>query len=200
MYHLLESIRIITVLYRPFLIETPDKVFEFLNIEDDYRTFSSLEFGTKTEYQVVEKPTHLFPRLDVEKEVEEIKNLMNAGKPAIEVREIEPVQSEIEFDDCAKLDIRVGKVLECKKHDNAKKLLVSKVDTGDKVRNIVSGIAEYYKPEEMIGKSVQVVVNLKPVKLRGELSEGMILCGENDKKELFVIEVPEKLLPGNKIS
>ena len=135
-----------------------------------------------------------------EKEVAEIKSLMENKLDKEEVREIEAVLPEIEFGDFTKIDIRVGKILECEKMKKAKKLLVSKFDTGDKVRNIVSGIAEYYEPSDLVGKLVQVVVNLKPAKLRGELSEGMVLCGENDKKELFVIEAPDALLPGDKIS
>ena len=200
MYHLLESIRVITILYIPFLIETPAKVFEYLGVEKEYRDFNAVQFYSKSEYSVAKKIKHLFPRLDLEKETEEIKQLMHRGQPEEKVREIEPVSPEIEFDDFSKLDIRVGKILECNKVKKAKKLLVSKIDTGDKVRNVVSGIAEFYKPEELVGKMVQVVVNLKPVKLRGELSEGMVLCGENQENELFVVEVSDKLLPGDKIS
>jgi len=200
MYHLLESIRAITILYRPFLIETPAKVFEFLGVEKDLQDFEGLDFGSKKIYKVVKKPSHLFPRLDMEKESAEIKKLMNVGKPKIEEPKVKLISPEIEFEDFTKLDIRVGKIIECKKHEDAKKLLVSKIDTGDRIRNIVSGIAEFYKPEDLIGKSVQVVVNLKPMKLRGELSEGMVLCGENSKKELYVIEMSDKLMPGDKIS
>ncbi len=200
MYHLLESIRIISVLYLPFLLSTPKDVFDFLGVEEDLRDFRNIEFGSKSTYTVVKKPKHLFPRLDLEKESEVIKELMHEGKNEEPKREVLPMQEEIEYTDFAKLDLRVGKILECKKHENAKKLLVSKIDTGDKVRNIVSGIAEFYKPEELIGKFVQVVTNLKPVKLRGELSEGMILCGETSDKILYIIEVSDKLLPGDKIS
>jgi len=114
--------------------------------------------------------------------------------------EIKPLLSEITIDDFGKVDIRVGKILEARTHQDAKKLLVLRIDTGDKIRNIVSGIAEFYEPEDLIGKSVQVIVNLKPVKLRGELSEGMILAGENAKKELVVAFVEDKLNPGSKIS
>ncbi|XMB71772.1 methionine--tRNA ligase [Mycoplasmatota bacterium WC30] len=200
MYHLLESIRVINILYLPFLFKTSDLVFEFLNVEHNFRDFSAIEFGSKTEYDVVKKPTHLFPRLDIEKETQVIKTMMNIGEPKEEKIKIIPPLSEIEFDDFTKIDIRVGKVISAKKHDNAKKLLVFTIDTGDRERNIVSGIAEYYKPEDLLGKKVQVVTNLKPVKLRGELSEGMILCGETSNKELFVIEAPNQLLVGDKIS
>ncbi|XFA98246.1 methionine--tRNA ligase [Candidatus Izemoplasma sp. B36] len=200
MYHLIESIRVISILYLPFLLSTPKDVFDFLGVEEDLRDFSSIDFGSKSTYTVVKKPKHLFPRLDLEKESEVIKELMHEGKKEEPRREVLPMQKEIEFTDFTKLDLRVGKILECKKHENAKKLLVSKIDTGDRVRNIVSGIAEFYKPEELVGKYVQVVTNLKPVKLRGELSEGMILCGETSDKTLYIIEVSDKLLPGDKIS
>ncbi len=200
MYHLLESIRVINILYLPFLFNTSDSVFGFLNVEENLRDFKAIEFGSKTGYDVVKKPTHLFPRLDLEKETQVIKAMMSDGKPKEEEIKILPTLPEIEFNDFTKIDIRVGKVLTAKKHENAKKLLVFTIDTGDRVRNIVSGIAEYYKPKELLGKKVQVVTNLKPVKLRGELSEGMILCGETSNKELFVIEAPNQLLVGDKIS
>ncbi len=199
MYHLLEGIRLITILYLPFLLETCPKVFGYLDIEENLRDFNALDFGKKGFYDVAKKPEHIFPRLDVDKEVEVIKSWMQDNEPE-EVMEVEPILPEVTIDDFAKLDIRVGKILEAKKHDGAKKLLVMKVDTGDKIRNIVSGIAEFYQPEDLVGKLVQVIVNLKPVKLRGELSEGMILAGENTKSEISVIEVSDKLTPGSKIS
>ncbi len=200
MYHLLESIRIISILYLPFLLNAPKEVFEFLHVEEEFRGFDSIEFGSKNSYDVVKKPTHLFPRLDVEKEIEVIKALMHDGKTEDEKQIIKPMLPEIEFDDFTKIDIRVGKIVEAKKHDDAKKLLVFKIDTGDRIRSIVSGIAEFYKPEELLNKKVQVITNLKPVKLRGELSEGMILCGETEEEKLYVIAAPDELNPGDKIS
>lgn len=199
MYHLLESIRIITILYLPFLLETTQVVFDYLNIDPLHRDFDSLEFGTKKAYDVVKKPAHLFPRLDVEKEAEVIKAWMTPSESKEEETPIKDILPEISFDDFAKIDIRVGKIIEAKKHDNAKKLLVFQIDTGDRVRQIVSGIAEFYEPEDLLQKSVQVIANLKPVKLRGELSEGMILCGENSNNELFVVEVPKGLKPGDTV-
>jgi len=199
MYHLLESIRIITILYLPFLIETCPKAFDYLGVEKNIRDFNAWEFGLKSSYDVVKNPAHLFPRLDEEKEVEVIKSWMQPAKETARP-EIKPLLSEITIDDFGKVDIRVGKILEARTHQDAKKLLVLRIDTGDKIRNIVSGIAEFYEPEDLIGKSVQVIVNLKPVKLRGELSEGMILAGENAKKELVVAFVEDKLNPGSKIS
>lgn len=198
MYHLLESIRIVTVLYQPFLLETTPIVFGYLNVEENLQGFDQAEFGAKPTYDVVKKAKHLFPRLDVEQEVEVIRGWMLGDVE--ETPEIESILPEVEIDTFAKNDIRAGKILEVKEHPNANKLLVLRVDTGDKVRNIVSGIAEFYQPKDLIGKTVLVIVNLKPVTLRGELSEGMILAGENSKKEVVVLEVSDKLNPGSKIS
>lgn len=200
MYHLLESIRLINIMYIPVLIETTSKVFEMLNIDEDYQTFNSYEFGKKNQYEVVKKPQHLFPRLDLEVEEKNIKAMMEANKvkePEAPKVEILP---EITIDDFAKVDIRVGKVLEGKPHPDAKKLLAFTIDTGDKVRSIVSGIANDYDPKDLVGKNVLVVCNLKPVKLRGILSEGMILAGEDKQGKLYVIEASLGMKPGDKIS
>lgn len=200
MYHLLESIRLINIMYIPILIESTSKVFEMLNVEEEYQTFSSYEFGKKNQYQVVKKAEHLFPRLDIEVEEKNIKAMMDANK---QVEPEEPkieILPEITIDDFAKVDIRVGKVLEGKPHPDAKKLLMFTIDTGDKKRSIVSGIANDYDPKDLVGKNVLVVCNLKPVKLRGILSEGMILAGEDKQGKLYVIEASLGMKPGDKIS
>ena len=110
----------------------------------------------------------------------------------------EKVENQITIEDFTKIEMVVGEVLECKVHPNADKLLVSKVNTKDKVRQIVSGISQYYTPEDMVGKKVVIVKNLKPVELRGVLSEGMLLAGKNNKT-LEVLELTN-LKPGDKIS
>jgi methionyl-tRNA synthetase len=195
MYHLLESIRIVTILYKPVLIETPSKIFDMLSIEPKLQTFKSVEFGLKKSYTVTKTPIHLFPRLDAEKEVDVIKALMN-----LEVHKKEVVEKpEITIDTFDTVNILVGKVVNAKYHPNAKKLLVFDIFMGDRVRQIVSGIAEYYKPEQVIGKKVLVIANLKPVKLRGELSEGMILCGETENHDLYIIEANNSLEPGDNV-
>ena len=200
MYHLLESIRLINIMYIPILIESTSKVFEMLNVEEEYQTFSSYEFGKKNQYQVVKKAEHLFPRLDIEVEEKNIKAMMEANKQVeLEEPKIE-ILPEITIDDFAKVDIRVGKVLEGKPHPDAKKLLMFTIDTGDKKRSIVSGIANDYDPKDLVGKNVLVVCNLKPVKLRGILSEGMILAGEDKQGKLYVIEASLAMKPGDKIS
>lgn len=195
MYHLLESIRLATILYIPVLIETPNKIFEELNVEKKYQTFESFDFGKKSNYVVTNQPIHLFPRLDYDTEVEAIKNMMNPTQKHKEVIE----KPEIGIDVFEQVNILVGKVISAKAHPNAKKLLVFEINTGDRVRQIVSGIAEFYKPEEVLGKKLLVIANLKPVKLRGELSEGMILCGETEDHKLYIIEADKNLEPGDNV-
>lgn len=203
MFHLLESIRLITILYIPVLIDTTDKVFNYLNVESENKDFNAYDFGRKAKYKVAKKTSHLFPRLDVEKESKKIREMMenNISKTKkIEQKEPVNIKPEIEFNDFTKLDIVVGKIISAKHHENADKLLVFAVDTGDKVRSIVSGIAKFYNPDNLVNKNVLVVRNLKPVKLRGVLSEGMILSAEAKNKELTLIELPENLKPGDEIN
>lgn len=183
LYNLLESIRITASVLSSFIPTTANEIFKQLNTNKvDYK---SLKFGSVKSYNT-EEPTILFNRLDikelkfdtVEKVVEEPTNL-------------------ITIDDVDKVEIVVGKVLECRKHENADKLLVSKIDIGTEVRQVVSGIASHYTPEEFVGKSVCVVKNLKEIEIRKVKSYGMVLCA-SDKKNLKVIEV-DGLKPGAKI-
>ncbi|MBY6798251.1 methionine--tRNA ligase subunit beta, partial [Clostridium botulinum] len=127
--------------------------------------------------------------------LEELEALKAAQAPA--KREITPIKEEITIDDFDKVDLRVVKVLACEPIKGAKKLLKLKVDLGGEERQVVSGIAKYYKPEELIGKNVVLVANLKPVKLRGELSQGMILCAApDDDSELKIVD-PGEILSGS---
>jgi len=199
MYHLLEAIRLITILYQPFLIETTPKVFDDLSVDEEHQGFKAYEFGMKKTYDVVKKMAHLFPRLDLEKETKRIKKMMEDNAPKEDKRTY-ALKPLIEFDDFMKLDLVCGHIESCRAHPNADKLLVFEVNTGDKVRTIVSGIAKYYQPEDLVGKNVAVVINLKPVKLRGILSEGMILSGEKTNGFLHVVELHEALEPGDKIA
>ncbi len=192
LYHLVEALRHIGILLEPVLLNAIPSLYKQLNIESEYTTWESLEFGQKVTYQVVKKPTPLFPRLDVKEEVEKLQAAI-LGK---EEKPKEPKRKEITIDDFAKLDLVIGKVVKSEKHPDADKLLVSQIDIGeDKPRQIVSGIAKHYTPESLVGKKVIIVANLKPVKLRGILSEGMILAGSN-KEELEVI-TSNKLSPGD---
>ncbi len=191
LYNLVESLRHIGILLSPILLESSKKLFKQLNIPKNLQTWNSLGFGKLEQVEVTDKPTPIFPRLDKKIEEEYIQNLLNSKEEVVE-------ENYIDIEDFIKLDLVVGEILECEKHPNADKLLVSKINTKDRVRQIVSGVSKYYTPEELIGKKVIVVKNLKPVKLRGILSEGMVLAGKN-KKTLEILETTT-LSPGDKIS
>jgi len=192
LYNLVEALRHIGILLSPILINSSKKLFDQLNIPLDLQTWESLKWGEIVNIEVTENPTPIFPRLDKKVEEEYIVNL-------ISVKEEEPEpENLIDIEEFLKVELVVGEILECNPHPDADKLLVSKINTGDKVRQIVSGISKYYTTEELVGKKVIVVKNLKPVKLRGVMSEGMILAGKN-KKDLEVLEVT-KLKAGDKIS
>jgi len=195
LYHLVEALRIATVMYQPILIDSCPAIFQTLNVEPRYQSYASGVFGAKTAYEVAADPGHLFPRLEAEKEVAFIKSLMT-GAPAPTTEASLAPKTEILIDDFAKIELKAGKVVACEKHPNAAKLLVLKINTGDRERQIVSGIAEIVKPEDVVGKTFAVLTNLQPVKLRGILSEGMILCGEKDGKPVL-IDLPGSLEPGS---
>ncbi len=178
LYNLLEAIRIGTVLLAPFMPETAEKVFAQLNTQaTSYDTLQ--EFGGFECHKVTEEPTVLFARLDPVKTMEEVHAYLDRDVPIVEHK------AEIAFDDFAKVEMVVGKVLECTKHPDADKILVFKVDFGYEQRQILSGVAEYYKPEDLIGRKVIAVMNLKPRKIRGLDSNGMLLSAvkEKDGKE-----------------
>lgn len=205
MVHLAESLRIIAVLLKPFLTKAPESILEQLGL-DKNQDFGSLEgfghipAGTK----VVGKGTPIFPRLDMAEEVDYIKEQMAGTNPVTvaEEKEVEiaPFETpEIGIEDFDKLDLRVAEVKQVEKVKKADKLLCFQLDLGEgKLRQVLSGIAEFYAPEDLLGKKVIVVANLKPVKLRGLMSEGMILSGENGGK-LNVIEAPSGLPNGAKV-
>ena len=189
MYNLTESIMIGASLLAPFMPETADKIAAQLNAPlremDELDTFGKYVSGTK----VTEKPEILFARKDLEevlKKAEEIRaaQAVANGTPAEEKKEEEPVidieaKDEITFDDFAKMQFQVGEIIACEAVPKSKKLLCSQVKIGSQVKQIVSGIKAHYSPEEMVGKKVMVLVNLKPAKLAGVLSEGMLLCAED---------------------
>jgi len=186
LYNLLESIRYANVFLQAFIPETAEKIFSML--KTNKKDFSTTNTFGEYEGATLDKPVVLFQRIDVNAKLKEIEE-----KHAPKKLETKP---EITIDDFDKVDIRVGVIKSCEKHPKADKLLVSQIDIDGEVRQIVSGIAAYYKPEEMVGKKVLVVVNLKPVTLRGVESFGMILCEERDGK-LAVLEA--KLDSGAKI-
>jgi methionyl-tRNA synthetase len=204
MYNLVEGIVIGASLLEPFMPETAQKMVAQLNTSlrgfDNLEEFGLYENGTK----VTDQPEILFARLDM-KEVaqreEELRQAMIAaaqGEAPVEeeapaVIDIEP-KEEISYDDFAKLQFQVGEIIECKAVEKSKKLLCSQVRIGSQVKQIVSGIKAHYTPEEMVGKKVMVLVNLKPAKLAGILSEGMILCAEDAQGNLALM-TPEKTMP-----
>ena len=201
LYNLVESITIGAALLESFMPETTGRILAQLNAEKrEYETldqFGLYVSGTK----VTEKPEILFQRLDV-KEILEKVEAKRAEQMAGEEKQEEPEESvidiepkaEITFEDFEKLQFQVGEIISCEPVKKSKKLLCSQVKSGSQVKQIVSGIKSHYSAEEMVGKKVMVLVNLKPAKLAGVLSEGMILCAEDENGELSLV-VPEKKMP-----
>lgn len=205
MVHLAESLRRIGILLQPFLTRTPNGVFKQLGMNDEaLKTWESLEtFGNIPSGTKVEKDAPLFPRLEIADEVEFIKTKMQGGTTpppsAEEKKEEKPEElAEIAIDDFMKIDLRVAEVIQAEPIKKADKLLKLQLDLGYEKRQVVSGIAQYYKPEELVGRKVICITNLKPVKLRGELSQGMILAGSKDG-QLSLATVDQTLPNGSKV-
>lgn len=203
MAHLAESLRHISVMLQPFLTRTPQIIFEQLGLEEEsYRSWESLDTlgmikaGTK-----VQKGQPIFPRLDAEDEIQVIKDMMTKNAPKEEKKEEkqDDQAEEIAIDDFLKVDLRVAEVVEADKHPKADKLLRLQLDLGSEKRQVVSGIAQHYKPEDLVGKKVVCVTNLKPVKLRGELSQGMVLAGEDEEGNLALASIDQTLPNGSKV-
>ncbi|MDD7795106.1 methionine--tRNA ligase [Clostridium sp. 'White wine YQ'] len=198
LYNLSESLRFISVLILPFLPDTSKKISEQINTEvDTWNSLSAFD-GTAAGTKVV-KGENLFPRIDVDAKLKELEALKEASIKANKQIEIKPIKEEITIEDFEKIDLRVVKVLEAESIKGAKKLLKLKVDLGGEQRQVVSGIAKYYKPEELVGKNVVLVANLKPVKLRGELSQGMILAAATDDDSELVVVNPGELPTGSEV-
>ena len=206
LYNLVESITIGANLLVPFMPQTAERILEQLypdNKADGDRDFDDLAtFGLrKSGLKVTENPEILFARLDAEevyKKAEELQAAQRAAAGAIEYPEVEK-KPEISIEDFDKIQIQVGEVLKCEPVKKAKKLLVSQIRIGEEVRQIVSGIAAYYKPEEMVGKKVAVITNLKPCKLCGVESQGMILAASDDSGNLSVLTLDKDMLAGSEI-
>jgi len=213
MYNLVEGITIGASLLQPFMPETAEKIVAQLNAE--IREFDVLEtFGLReNDGKVTDKPQILFARLDAKEVVEKAEAMYAArkaeaeaaqaaeesaaevqGNEAAEVVIDVEAKEEIAYDDFAKLQFQVGEIIACEAVPKSKKLLCSQVKIGSQVRQIVSGIKAHYTPEEMVGKKVMVLVNLKPAKLAGVLSEGMLLCAEDADGNLALM-IPEKTMP-----
>ena len=208
MAHLVESLRLAGTLLRPFLVETPEKIADQLGL--DFETdmaFDKLTFGQFPEgLTVIEKGEPLFPRLDVEEESAKIHDEMApAGDDATEWNPEEVAlttskKGEVEFKQFDGVELKVAEVIDCAKVENADKLLKFRLDAADEGgdRQILSGVAEFYpNPEELIGKKVIIVANLKPRKMRGEISQGMILSAEDDNGKLALLEAPAGMPNGS---
>ena len=212
LYNLTESITVGASLLHSFLPETAEKIVKQLNTTlrdyDDLDKFGLYESGSK----VTDTPEILFARLDAKEVMPKVEEIKAAQKAEFEaeqkklagetetaeeaeesVIDIEP-KAEIEYDDFMKMQFQVGEIIACEAVPKSKKLLCSQVKIGSQVKQIVSGIRKHYTPEEMVGKKVMVLVNLKPAKLAGVVSEGMLLCAEDENGELALM-VPEKKMP-----
>ena len=180
MYNLAETLRIVSILIRPYLAKTPEKIWEQLGVSEnleweDAKTFGLLKVGTK-----VKKGDNLFPRIEKPKEEKKV-------EPKKEEK-VEEKQDYITIDDFDKVKLKVAKVLEAESVEKSAKLLKLKVSLGNEERQIIAGLKKYYEPQELVGKKVVIVANLKPAKLAGELSQGMVLAAGDDEvvKALFV--------------
>lgn len=207
LYNLAESLRIVSVLIYPFIKETSLKIREQLGIDEKVSWEDSRVFGLLPDDTKVRKGEVIFPRLDIEAEIERFNEentallesrIMKEKKEKKE--EKEDIKEEVTIDDFDKLDIRVAEVLDVEDHPKADKLFVLKLKVGDMERQVVSGIKDHYKKEDLIGKKVLMIVNLKPIKLRGVESKGMILAAEDDEKNLSLASTLADLKSGAKIS
>lgn len=197
LYNLVESLRMTSVLISAFLPTTSGKINAQINAKagtwDSLASFDGTIAGTK-----INKGEVMFPRIDVEAKIEELDKLVEEQRKASQKPTMEPLKEEIAIEDFEKIDMRVVKVLECEPMKKSKKLLKLKVDLGGEIRQVVSGIAMHYKPEELVGKYVVLVANLKSVTLRGELSQGMIIAAATeDDSKLFAVSVPGELPTGS---
>ena len=201
LYNLIEGINIGASLLEPFMPETSQKILEQIHgtarAFDDLKEFGKYSSGNK----VTEKPEILFARMDVKEIMEKVEEIEAAQKAEVEDEKYPEVEKkpEISIDDFDKVQIQVGEVVKCEPVPKAKKLLVSQIKIGAETRQIVSGIAKYYKPEEMVGKKVAVITNLKPCKLCGVESQGMILAAGDDEGNLSVVTVDKDIAAGSEI-
>ncbi len=211
MHNLAESIRIVSVLINPFLHNTSEKIREQLGIAGEPVDWQDTKKFSIMTGKRVKKGDPIFPRLDIDKELAELEAMtaeqMRIAKEKAEkdaaqakggnskksdAKAGESGKPQITIDDFDKIELRVGEIISCKKHPKADRLLVSQVKIGEETRQIVSGVAEFYSPEDMEGKRVVVAANLKPAKLRGEASQGMILFADNgDRLEFVTTDAPD---------
>jgi methionyl-tRNA synthetase len=190
LYNLAEAIRFISILIEPFMPKTSQKIFEQLNIENSLQNWSSLKWGLLIPGKKVVKSNPLFPRIDLaafekeeEKEIEKVINI--------------PEKELISIEEFSKAELRVAEVIKAERIEKADKLLKVQLKLGNIEKQVVAGIAKYYQPEELVGKKVIFVANLKPVKLRGVLSEGMILAASDDEGNLVLSGIDKDIVSGS---
>ena len=191
LYNLAETVRICAVMLKPFLTQAPAQILRSHSYHEnaglESAVFGGLQAGAK-----IEKLPPIFPRIDVKKELKEVEQLVLSLKKAQKQEgEKEQKIAQISIEDFAKTQLQIGEIIACERVAKSEKLLHETVKVGGEIRSVVSGIAKYYTPEEMVGKKVVLVTNLKPIKLCGVLSEGMILCAENADGTLSLLS-PER--------
>ena len=210
--NLAEGLRVCAVMIRPFLPDTTEKILEALGLGDTscrktWESATSVEICQTAEPIMASKP--LFPRLDMEEEIEAMNKLLPGISESADEQVEEPAEEAIKekvamplitYDDFTKMQLVTAKVLECEKVEDADRLLKFKLDLGDEQRTVVSGIAESYKPEELVDKSVVLLANLAPRKIRGIESQGMILSAENSDGSLIVLGFDRDVEAGMEIS
>lgn len=190
MHNLAESLRIISILIEPFMHTTSKEIRKQIGLWYSEAEWEDAFVFDKMNGEQVKKGKAIFPRIDIEKELEELAKL----GPANDENESVPLElkPEITYDDFDKIDFRVGTIIKAEKHPKADKLLVFRVKMGTEIRQVISGVAEDFKPEEMVGQKVIVVANLKPRQLRGMESKGMLLFAENGKRcEIVTTTAPD---------
>ena len=197
MAHLVESLRVVAVMLQPVLTDAPAEIFKQLGVTDvSLQQWDSIyQYGQVAPRTKIQKGEPIFPRLDVKEDSAKIKGLMKGPEP--KVSKESQGKDEITYDAFMKTELRVAEVVHAEKVKKADKLLKITLDVGTEKRQVISGIAEYYKAEGLIGKKVICVTNLKPVKIRGEMSEGMILSGEDDTGKLSLATVETGLPNGS---
>ena len=200
LYNLLDTIRMCSILLNPVMPNTCPEIWKQIGASEEACAWdASDKVGALAANVTVQKGEVLFPRLDMDKEMEELAKISEAALAAAQGKVLEH-KDEIVYDDFAKLELRAAKVLECEKVPKADKLLRMQLDVGDRKMQVLSGIAQYYTPEEMVGKMVVWVANLAPRKLRGFDSYGMILCAEKPNGDYALLSVPEGVEPGAEVS
>lgn len=211
MVHLAESLRIVAILLQPIMTETPANIFHQLGLTSEAMDLKDLRFGEfPSDTKVVAKGTPIFPRLELETEVAYIQKKMAEGTQSTaetvkwnpEETVLASEKTEIKYDDFDKIELKVAEVIDCQKVKGADKLLQFRLAAGDdQDRQILSGIAEFYpEPQGLIGKKVVIVANLKPRKMRGQISQGMILSAEDTEGRLKIVEAPKGMPNGSIIA